>query len=365
MSRGVKYTIEDMQEWFEGKNVDILSTKFRRIDKKLELKCRKCNHVWSALPHNIKHATSRPCPKCRGKCRTIEDMHELAEKHGGKCLSKKYVDHNKTKLEWQCKNGHTWMTRASVIVNGSWCPHCCGNTKHSLQKMKDHAKTKNGKCLSSKYIDCDTNLKWQCEKGHIWHAVWNNMNRGWWCPYCGGKHQTIKDMQELAAKKRGKCLSKKYLGMKNKLKWQCKNWHQWETKPVTIKSGSWCPECSIYITERKCRFIFESLLKKPFKKTRKILDGLELDGYSPKLKLAFEYNGIQHYQFVKIWHKTKKQFKEAQQRDKIKILLCKQHKIELIIIPHYMTNSDKDLVKFIIGQLSNYKLTTNIDWEKF
>ncbi|MBU4348311.1 zinc-ribbon domain-containing protein [Patescibacteria group bacterium] len=54
---------------------------------------------------------------------------------------------------------------------------------------------------------------------------------------------TIKDMQEIAKKKKGKCLSKKYINTHVKLKWQCKKGHKWEATPAHIKSGEWCPKC--------------------------------------------------------------------------------------------------------------------------
>lgn len=34
---------------------------------------------------------------------------------------------------------------------------------------------------------------------------------------------------------------------------------------------------------------------------------IELDGYCSELKLAFEYNGVQHYKFVPRFHKTMEQ----------------------------------------------------------
>ncbi len=55
---------------------------------------------------------------------------------------------------------------------------------------------------------------------------------------------------------------------------------------------------------------------------RKILDGLELDIYIPSLQLAFELNGIFHYE--PIFGKEK--------LDKKKILFCKNKKIKLFVL---------------------------------
>ena len=64
------------------------------------------------------------------------------------------------------------------------------------------------------------------------------------------------------------------------------------------------------------------------------LDGLRYDIFIKDLNIAIEYNGRQHYEFVKYWHKTKKNFKETQARDEKKKRLSKENGIELIEV-HY------------------------------
>ena len=62
---------------------------------------------------------------------------------------------------------------------------------------------------------------------------------------------------------------------------------------------------------------------------------LELDCYNEKLKIAVEYNGIQHY----VWpngftHQTYEDFVKQMYRDKIKQELCHEHGIHLIVVPY-------------------------------
>ena len=54
---------------------------------------------------------------------------------------------------------------------------------------------------------------------------------------------TIEDMQALARKRRGKCLSKRYVHNHTSLRWQCADGHTWKAMPSSIKRGSWCPAC--------------------------------------------------------------------------------------------------------------------------
>ena len=88
-------------------------------------------------------------------------------------------------------------------------------------------------------------------------------------------------------------------------------------------------------------------------KTQSVLNGwaLELDIYIPELKLAFEYNGEQHYEWVKFFQKTEEEFKYLQYKDRCKKKLCKQEGITLIIIKY-----DEDLSEqLVLSKLKHFK----------
>ena len=57
------------------------------------------------------------------------------------------------------------------------------------------------------------------------------------------KKNILKDLQERAALKGGKCLSKEYVNSSTPMLWQCQKGHAWETNSVIIKQGCWCPAC--------------------------------------------------------------------------------------------------------------------------
>jgi len=61
---------------------------------------------------------------------------------------------------------------------------------------------------------------------------------------------------------------------------------------------------------------------------------LELDGYNEELKIAFEYNGIQHYSFPGGRVKTEEDFKKQLRRDRFKLETCNRLGIYLIIVPY-------------------------------
>ncbi len=173
----------------------------------------------------------------------IQEMQDLAKSHKGKCLSNKYLN-ARTKLKWQCEKKHIWSAVPESIKSGTWCPDCGGRKILTIKEMREIANKRNGKCLSDRYINARTKLEWQCSKGHAWKTTPDGIKRGGWCPECAGKRKTIQDVQKLAISKGGKCLSEKYNGDKFHLIFECKNKHRWKCTPSNLKKGRWCPYCA-------------------------------------------------------------------------------------------------------------------------
>src|SRR3989344_90201 len=201
---------------------------------------------------------------------SIQDMQEIATRRGGRCLSSKYVNAH-YKLSWICKEKHIGIAEPNNIIRGHWCPTCAGQTKLTIQEMQKIAAKHGGYCLSKKYINAHTKLKWQCDKGHIWEAEPTGIKHGdVWCKICSGLAPlTIQKMHLIAAKKGGRCLSKKYINSKTKLRWRCANGHEWEAIPHHINRNHWCPVCNTSnINESFTRLIFQRIFEKDFPKRK-------------------------------------------------------------------------------------------------
>ena len=179
----------------------------------------------------------------------INELNDLAKKRGGECLSTVYLGNN-TKLKWECGCGHSWSAVPDSIKRGTWCPICAGNIRLTIKDMQELAEKKEGKCLSTKYLGNKTKLWWECGKGHPWESMPKLIRMGHWCPKCSYSlraeklRDNINNMQELAEKKGGKCLSTKYYNNRTKLKWECGKGHTWSAVPGSIKRGTWCPICA-------------------------------------------------------------------------------------------------------------------------
>ncbi|HKR05552.1 MAG TPA: zinc-ribbon domain-containing protein [Bacteroidia bacterium] len=181
----------------------------------------------------------------------IEEMQKIAKEHGGKCLSKEYINQY-TPLKWMCSKGHTWEGGPYLVKRGYWCVVCLKeeDKQERLEQMKIFAKKKDGRCLSVKYINADTKLKWECSRRHIWEERFSNLkNRGGnWCIRCkevDRRKFELKKMKAIAEKRGGKCLSDKYINKCTKLTWQCSKGHSWKATPGNVDTNhSWCMICS-------------------------------------------------------------------------------------------------------------------------
>ena len=92
----------------------------------------------------------------------------------------------------------------------------------------------------------------------------------------------------------------------------------------------------IWYNEFKMKEVIRSIFPNHLvlENTRGFLDGLEIDCYIPDLKIGFEYNGKQHYEFVNIFHRDEKDLKNQIKRDKEKNKIAKKRGIKLITIKY-------------------------------
>lgn len=266
-----KLTINHAHEIAKIKNGKCLSMDYLNVDTKLKWQC-ELGHQWESSLYSVRKLGSW-CHHCSGFVKsTLDEMKQLAESKNGKCLSTFYVN-SKTKLTWECEFGHRWDALPDPIKNKkTWCPICAGRQRLTIKQIQDFAISKRGRCLSVSYKNNRGKLKFECEFGHQWESVpYSILGRGSWCGVCSGnKKQTIEAMRELANSRKGECLSNEYINCNSKLTWKCHLGHQWEATPKDIKNGTWCRHC--YKSSRKgensIRHFFEQIFDKKFPSSR-------------------------------------------------------------------------------------------------
>ena len=171
----------------------------------------------------------------------------LCKKNGVQLIQMPYkIDYEEmpTYIKKEAKKRKIQFPRITLYINHKYFDIY---PEDKLKEMQKLAKKNDGKCLSKQYINSESKLKWQCKEGHIWTANSEHIKQGRWCPFCAGKIKlTIEEMQKLAKIRGGKCLSKKYVNIKTKLNWKCKQGHIWKSTPLCVKNlHAWCPSCAM------------------------------------------------------------------------------------------------------------------------
>ena len=247
-------SIEEMQELARSRGGECMSTSYVNGLTKLKWRCAG-GHEWKARPAMVKYGTW--CPVCAGTRKLdLKLLRQEARSCGGKLISREYAN-GESPLLWECAAGHRWKATAAKIRSGRWCPSCGGTAPLSIEEMNALARARGGRCLSKRYVNSKTPLKWQCRNGHVWHATPGMIKpsgpsrRATWCPECArAPLYTVDDMRKLAAQRGGKCLSQVYVNHETLMRWRCARGHTWEAKPRQIRPyserapGSWCPTCA-------------------------------------------------------------------------------------------------------------------------
>ena len=180
-----------------------------------------------------------------GSKEAINELCTLAAQRGGACLSTEYRGSLGT-LRWRCRKGHEWEATAQSIRQGYWCRKCSMRKRRpATDEVKDYAISHCGEFLGFVYEGGKTKLQFRCRHSHEWLTIWNNCRRGSWCRKCSGKHPlNISIFNKIAEQHGGKCLSTKYRSNESILEFECVAGHQWSTKALIVRRGSWCPHCA-------------------------------------------------------------------------------------------------------------------------
>lgn len=112
--------------------------------------------------------------------------------------------------------------------------------------------------------------------------------------------------------------------------------------------------------ENLMRVALEELTGHPFPKVRPAFlrnpatnRCLELDAYCAALRLGAEFAGEQHRVFPNSCHSSRAEFDKQQHRDQLKLDLCRQHGVTLLIVPDSVKRNEmKEYVKMRLQELN-------------
>ncbi len=327
------------------------------VREKTVWKCTK-GHEWMSAFDSIQRG--RGCPYCAGLLpKLIKDYHDLAEKRGFTWLGPE-VANTKYKTGWQCQKGHKWEGAFTHIKQGKGCPYCAGTIRKSIEDYHALAIKRGLNWLGPEVTRNNAKTGWQCQVGHRWMANYSNIQQGYGCPYCTKiAPKTVDDYHNLARDRGFIWLGSEAIRVRHNTKWQCQKGHIWEARFNNIQQGKGCPLCRQSKGEETVASFLDNYgisynRQKRFIKCRdKGL--LSFDFYINKWNILIEYDGIQHSEQTSYGV-----LEDIQRRDTIKTKFAQDNGFILIRISYTVKNIESYLqfelekyLSFSLDQLRN------------
>ena len=284
-------------------------------NEKIELECKKHNHVFSASFNKLNRSII--CKSCK--------------EENAKQASRKLAHSFEECQELALKLNMTYIQPQFVFEPEIWKCNTCGKEyATSYFKMKK----RNGCSI--------------CRKTRETKLLYHSLEKD-------------KNITLISDIPRNRCIQ---------ATWKCNTCnHEFKASYYYVFDNG-CKNCKNesslkHSNELFCKHFLEKTLNIGFVKARpsflKYMQyNLELDMFSEQHHLAFEYQGQQHYYFVDYFHKTKDRFLASFNRDVWKAEQCKLNDILLIQIQYFECNDTiEQKEKKLLQLLEDYKV---FDW---
>lgn len=281
----------------------------------------------------------------------------------------KYVN-SSTKVQITCPIHGSFMQSPAHHVHGRGCKQCgvekrSSNKKSSLEKFKEIALKIHGNIFDYSQVIYPNNNKEKvkiiCKEGHFFEQSPNSHLRGHGCPICKGinirrksldviakcqvVHNNLYDYSELT-----------YVNDRTKVTIICPDHGPFTQKIASHILGQGCPKCKYWKKETK---LFNLLVLEfpdiniSRQASPEWLEKQRFDFYFSDYNIAIEYNGMQHYEPVKIFGGLER-YKKQIEYDLLKKTKCVQNNCILYEIPFFYKKADinniiKNIKKIING----------------
>lgn len=296
-----------------GDKYDYSKVNYINSDTKVCIICSVHGGFWQTPYH---HLAGNGCKKCAMK--TLQDnrrmtterfIERVKEIHGDKYdYSKLHYCRPHEEVCIICpEHGEFWQRAAVHLYNGSGCPKCGDLSTKNLQ------------------IKSTEQFVQECKKVH------------------GDKYDYSKAIYE---------------GANNNIEIICPIHGSFWQRAKHHEEGVGCPKCSCSHGELEIVRVLDKFYVE-YESQYKILlnltlfgrnEELRVDFFLPKENLIIEYNGIQHYEEVKYFHKKDNSFEKQKNRDRKLKKWCKDNGVKLLTIKY----TEKDKIEEILKQYINF-----------
>lgn len=158
--------------------------------------------------------------------------------------------HTKNMTEFQCVHGHIWTTKPNNVLSGKGCPECARkNTQERERLSEEEVVTRlssRGITMIGKYINGKKRTEFECKNGHHWITDPASIFRGADCPHCSNRAKLSKDVVNDRLIGTDIKMIGEYTNNLTKSDFQCGCGEKWSTTPNSVMSGHGCPSCAHY-----------------------------------------------------------------------------------------------------------------------
>lgn len=329
---------------------ELLSTSYVNNATKLDFKCPN-NHIRKMESSNFKNGNG--CAICSGcDSNSAKERFEKRVKELGGTLIDDYVN-KRTSVRGICIEGHEIIIRPDSVVKGlGICITCVGQDPIiSKNKFIERVTELGGKVIGN-YKNASTAVSVICTNGHINDVTPANTYQWGICHKCGtGRHRLELEFAAKVEQSGGKILSP-YINCTTPVAALCKNNHTCYIKACNIMAGfSMCKACNGTSGEQLTAAALD-LLGISF------ITQYSLPGKSLRYDfmicgtVVIEFDGKQHFEIVKHFHRTINDFDDGQNRDREKTrdIINLGHKI-IRIDYTWGSKSVQELAQFIYTAL--------------
>lgn len=332
----------------------------------IKCSCSMCGYKWKA--HYSSLMSGRGCKQCAGllkhnKKEVVKALKNVVPNHIEIDYSFEYENSNARNIKCRCiKDGHEWKTSYTKLMHGHGCRKCSGSLKLTKDEAIENIKKSipnNIKIDESFEYKNSTRCNINCRcttHDYNWVSSHNRLTGGMGCPMCAPTWKITKKAAIISLKEKANPIFNiDYAGWKfidiytKNIKCVCINCGAISTKTHRqLCKGGACIAC---IASAKENAIAQVLTKEGIEYIReKTFPGmvyknpLRLDFYLPLYSLAIEYNGTQHFQDFRAYHRLENQ----QTRDRIKTEWCLKNNITMIKVSD---SPQRDADHITTGQL--------------
>jgi len=366
-----KKTHEDYLQTLKNKNITVVPLE-KYIDAKTKIKHKcYCGNEWTVPPNRV--LAGRGCGCKGGVQRTHEQYLQALKDKGIEVFPlEKYVT-NGTKILHKCTCNKEWKIAPSTVLQGIRCG-CIRETQFKTKTHEQYLKELQERKIKVKpleeYKGDRIKILHECDCGNQWRVVPRLVLQGSRCTLHMHDHAHMFKQwthEEYLMKLKEKDIQVKpletYKGYDTPSLHKCICGTEWRTSPSSIFQGSKCgciksrEELVInkYLTKNNITFIPQQKFK-GLKGKRHYLK-YDFAIYDKETIICLiEYQGEQHYRFLKHWHKTKEKFIRYQNYDQFKRDYAKQYRIPLIEIRY-----DQDTIPTLEAELKKLGIGQNVE----